>query len=218
LKSLRIIIKLANKQFYVKFINISQSFGIKIEINNSKSQSQHYKKPINIFSANFNKIVKAGIKIKSFIFSFNIPNEDLNFTKSKLHEIDYNEYGYNNEIYGHTNSIGLEIKDEIDSSVSAPALNYSHSMQDQKEESHIIKDNEINGHRKTLSTKSKSNQTSSFNQQRLSKVSLPSFINAHVQNMISHIRLLTPFEIFLKNTTPFITQLLENDTLKEIFN
>lgn len=69
--------KSTKKHFYIKFINISQSFGMKIEIGcNSK-------KPINIFTANFNKIVKSGIKIKSFIFTFNVPNNDLRFTVLK---------------------------------------------------------------------------------------------------------------------------------------
>lgn len=77
-------VKSNKKQFYVKFINISQSFGIKIEVNQSNPQQQNFRKPINVFTANFNKIVKAGIKIKSFIFTFNIPNQDLRVNLARL--------------------------------------------------------------------------------------------------------------------------------------
>lgn len=67
-------IRLKKRHFFIKFINITQSFGMKIEV---CPQTHPSFKRINLFTANFNKIVKAGIKIKSFIFTFNIPSNDL---------------------------------------------------------------------------------------------------------------------------------------------
>jgi len=77
----RSYMKTNKKQFYIKFINISQSFGIKIEVVTPRTPNGQ-RKPINLFTANFNKIVKAGIKIRSFIFWFNIPNEDLKISQA----------------------------------------------------------------------------------------------------------------------------------------
>lgn len=72
-------VKLTKKQFYVKIINISQSFGIKIEVDSSCASESR-----SIFKANFNKIVKAGIKIKGLIFSFAIPNHQFIIDESQI--------------------------------------------------------------------------------------------------------------------------------------
>lgn len=77
-------LKTNKKEYYIKFINISQSFGVKIQVCPLESTPYQYKKPVNLLTANFNKIVKAGIRIRSFIFTFNIPNKDLVIKKEDI--------------------------------------------------------------------------------------------------------------------------------------
>jgi hypothetical protein len=82
-------LKFIKKNFFIKFINISQSFGINVEID---PKSFLARKPINLYNANFNKIVKLGMRIKSFIFVINIPNKDLVLTRSLVPDYDTLSY------------------------------------------------------------------------------------------------------------------------------
>jgi len=100
---------ITSNQFSVKFINSRNDFGIVIEIPNisqiglRKSRrgtsddiiSKRDKSGFTIFSANFNKIVEAGIIIKSFFFILpsnekKLPNENLVPRPQLNAEIAYN--------------------------------------------------------------------------------------------------------------------------------
>ena len=182
-------IKINKSQFYAKFINISQSFGMKIELN---SQPYSYKKPINIFTANFNKIVRAGIRIKSFIFTFSIPNSDLIVKNDQIDTFSFRS-AFSGQDNNPSNFEILYPKPDINQEVI-------------EEKPRIVT--------KKLSTKSKSYVG---NCKRVNIPQKAEIFNAFNNTGEIPTGILTPFEHFILCSTPFVTQVLETDTLLTIF-
>lgn len=180
-----------------------------------------------MFTANFNKIVKAGISIKSFIFTFNIPDCDLKVNKDKIsqfishtvekplipHTVE-NPYQPMSEIT--TNSIQRKKFENIDEKLDMLPLKHSVS-----ENPNIISN--IDGQAKSstgkkLSIKSKSFSSDLTNKRRTSEVS-STYQNCNAfETPGQFVVKFTPFERFLLSTTPYVMQLLENDTILSIFS
>ena len=183
------------------------------------------KKSINFFTANFNKIVKAGITIKSFIFTFNIPDSDLRLNKGKLSQIlnlevekpfipfisqmhDKHSKLEDERFKGHTTQ-NVEARDSL--------LPLKHSVSVNPNSSAKLNSQVKISSGKKLSIKSKSFSSNTTNQNK-------NTCNSNIyQNVASYqvtnqyISTHTPFEKFLLSTTPYVTQLLENDSLLSIF-
>ena len=161
-------VKLKKRDFFIKFINITQSFGIKIEV------APQGAKKVNLLTANFNKIVKANIRIKSFLFTFNVPSKDL-----MISDIEHSTYS----------PLLLPSK---------PTLCHSTSTTSADPEPRLTL--------KKLSTKSKSYcaKPRSTTCQREQGVLVDKDINRPSK---------TGFEHFLLASTPFVTQVLEGDSL-----
>lgn len=182
-------IKLSKKEFYVKIINISQSFGIKIEVDTAH-QSFGHRKPINIFTANFNKIVKAGIKIKSLIFSFAIPDHQLVVDESMLGTQDILPL---ESKFSEPDNLLTNLELFRSQSTTNSGLNVEKRVVTQK-----------------LSTKSKSYNLNSSRY-------VPKNIVSHKENLEVKVAY-SPFETFLLCSTPFVTELLQTDTLASVLS
>jgi hypothetical protein len=182
LQEAKACLKLIKKNFFIKFINISQSFGIKVEIDPKNFSSR---KPVNVYTANFNKIVKIGMRIKSFIFVVNIPTKDLVLTRSLVpdydtvsHESIYSSQGTSSLDLNHWSSVNSCMEPKPEPRLKGKKLST-------KSRSYV-------GHSAIKSSNTEPLQNVDMNKQIITR---------------------TPFENFLLASTPFVTQLDMNDTL-----
>ena len=179
-----------------------------------------------MFTANFNKIVKAGISIKSFIFTFNIPDSDLKLNKEKISQFinqtiekpivsntTEKQYQTHNDMTTCNQHKNYENIDE-----KLVLLPLKHSVSENPNTLCKIDSQVKVATGKKLSIKSKSFSSDLTNKRRTSEASSTYQDYNTLENTNQFITKYTPFERFLLSTTPFVMQLLENDTLLSIFS